>query len=353
MQRKKTHVVRIGSVPVGGSSPVAIQSMTKTKTKDIAQTVNQIKILEGAGCDIIRCAVPDMESVSALREIKEKIRIPLVADIHFNYELALGSIEAGADKIRINPGNIGSEKKVQAIIKKAKENDIAIRIGVNSGSLEKDILERYGSPCVEALIDSAERNVRFFESEGFSKIVLSIKSSDVPTMISVYREISDKIDYPLHLGVTEAGPPFRGVIKSSVGIGTLLMEGIGDTIRVSLTGDPEKEVEAAKLILKSAGLYERGIDIISCPTCGRLETDLLKIVSEVEKRVNNVDKKLKVAIMGCVVNGPGEAKEADVGVACGKGTALLFRKGEVVEKIREEEIIGRLSLEIEKWGRES
>jgi len=349
LKRKNTKSIKIGSVSIGGGYPVAIQSMTKTKTLDIKNTIKQIKRLKKAGCDIVRCAIPDTGSAKALKSIKKETNIPVVADIHFNYKLAINAMENGADKIRINPGNIGSEKHLKEIIKKAKEFNIPIRIGINSGSLEKDILSKYGYPSSEAMIESAKRNIDFFESEGFFQIIISLKSSDVQTTINAYREISEVVDYPLHIGITEAGTPFRGTIKSSIGIGALLLDGIGDTIRVSLTGDPVKEVLVAKEIMRSLHLYNKGVDLISCPTCGRIEVDLIKIVSVVEKKISKIDKQLKVAIMGCVVNGPGEAKDADIGIACGKGFGLLFKKGKIIEKIKENNFIDRLIKEIENW----
>jgi len=348
LKRRRTKVVRIGSVSIGGDFPVAVQSMTKTKTHNVDATVSQIKLLQEKGCDIVRCAVPDSKSVKALKRIRKQVDIPIVADIHFNYTLAIDAIEHGADKIRINPGNIGSEENLRKIVKKAKEHNIPIRIGINSGSLEKDILEKYKKPVPEALVESALKNIRFCENEDFYNIVVSLKSSDVVSMINAYKKFSKKSDYPVHVGVTEAGTPFRGSIKSSVGIGALLLAGIGDTIRVSLTGDPVTEVTAAQEILKSLNLF-KGMDIVSCPTCGRLEVDLLKIVSQVEQQIIETGFPLKVALMGCVVNGPGEAKDADLGIACGKGYGLLFRKGEVVGKIEEDKIVERLLEEIKNW----
>jgi len=347
--RKRTKIIQIGGVWIGGEFPVAVQSMTNSKTTSIEETVEQINLLVENGCDIVRCAVPDRQSVKAFRKIKERVSVPLVADIHFNHNLALLAIEAGADKIRINPGNIGSEKNLKEIIKKADDYNIPVRIGINSGSLEKDILEKYKGPTAEALVESALRNTKFFENEGFNNIVVSLKSSDVVITIEAYKEFSKLTDYPLHIGVTEAGTPFRGIIKSAVGIGMLLYHGIGDTIRVSLTGNPVEEVRAAKQILRSLHLSVTGIDLISCPTCGRVEVDLLKIVTEVEKRISHIKTPLKVAVMGCVVNGPGEAKDADLGIACGKGYGLLFKKGEIVEKISEDKIVGRLVREINNW----
>ncbi|MCW6080805.1 flavodoxin-dependent (E)-4-hydroxy-3-methylbut-2-enyl-diphosphate synthase [Clostridium sporogenes] len=348
MMRKPTRKVKVGSIYVGGDSPISIQSMTNTDTRDIKSTLNQINKLDKIGCDIIRCAVPDMEASEALKIITKESKIPVVADIHFDYKLALESIKNGVDALRINPGNIGSMERVKMVAEAAKEKSIPIRIGVNSGSLKKDILDKYGRVCPEALVESALQHVSILEKCNFNDIVISIKSSNVMQMIESYRLISEKVNYPLHLGVTEAGTTFRGAIKSSVGIGTLLAEGIGDTIRVSITGDSLEEIKIGKEILRSLGYVNEGIEFVSCPTCGRTNIDLISIAEEVEKRLLNCNKNIKVAVMGCVVNGPGEAREADIGIAGGKGEGLIFKKGEIIKKVKEEDIIDELIKEIEK-----
>lgn len=348
MMRKPTRKVKVGSIYVGGDSPISIQSMTNTDTRDVKSTLNQINKLDKIGCDIIRCAVPDMEASEALKIITKESKIPVVADIHFDYKLALESIKNGVDALRINPGNIGSMERVKMVAEAAKEKSIPIRIGVNSGSLKKDILDKYGRVCPEALVESALQHVSILEKCNFNDIVISIKSSNVMQMIESYRLISEKVNYPLHLGVTEAGTTFRGTIKSSVGIGTLLAEGIGDTIRVSITGDPLEEIKIGKEILRSLGYVNEGIEFVSCPTCGRTNIDLISIAEEVEKRLLNCNKNIKVAVMGCVVNGPGEAREADIGIAGGKGEGLIFKKGEIIKKVKEEDIIDELIKEIEK-----
>ncbi|HCQ90182.1 MULTISPECIES: flavodoxin-dependent (E)-4-hydroxy-3-methylbut-2-enyl-diphosphate synthase [unclassified Clostridium] len=348
MDRKVTRKIKIGNTYIGGDAKISVQSMTNTDTRDVNSTVEQILRLEKAGCDIVRCAVPDMEAAEAIKEIVKKINIPLVADIHFDYRLALKSIENGVSKLRINPGNIGSEERVREVVKASKERGIPIRIGVNSGSLEKSLLQKYGKPCPEALVESALGHVRILEDMDFHDIVISIKSSDVLQMIESYKMISSKVNYPLHLGVTESGTPWRGTIKSSVGIGSLLTEGIGDTIRVSITGDVEEEVKVGREILKSLGYINEGVKFVSCPTCGRTEIDLIGIANEVEKRLANLNKNIKVAVMGCVVNGPGEAREADIGIAGGKGQGLIFKKGEVIKKVKESELVEELMKEIEK-----
>ncbi|EKS4344749.1 flavodoxin-dependent (E)-4-hydroxy-3-methylbut-2-enyl-diphosphate synthase [Clostridium botulinum] len=348
MMRKPTRKVKVGSIYVGGDSPISIQSMTNTDTRDIKSTLNQINKLDKIGCDIIRCAVPDMEASEALKIITKESKIPVVADIHFDYKLALESIKNGVDALRINPGNIGSMERVKMVAEAAKEKSIPIRIGVNSGSLKKDILDKYGRVCPEALVESALQHVSILEKCNFNDIVISIKSSNVMQMIESYRLISEKVNYPLHLGVTEAGTTFRGTIKSSVGIGTLLAEGIGDTIRVSITGDSLEEIKIGKEILRSLGYVNEGIEFVSCPTCGRTNIDLISIAEEVEKRLLNCNKNIKVAVMGCVVNGPGEAREADIGIAGGKGEGLIFKKGEIIKKVKEEDIIDELIKEIEK-----
>ncbi|MFH1942048.1 MAG: flavodoxin-dependent (E)-4-hydroxy-3-methylbut-2-enyl-diphosphate synthase [bacterium] len=349
MDRKSTRQVFVGDVPIGGGAPISVQSMTCTKTEDDRATVEQIKRLEEVGCEIVRVAVPNEDAAEAIGRIKKEIRIPLVADVHFNYRLALMALEQGADKIRINPGNIGSKERVKRVLLAAKERRIPVRIGVNAGSLEKEFIKKYDGITAEGLVESALKHVRICESFGFEDVVVSIKAADVPLMIEANRRLSVCVDYPIHLGVTEAGTPRRGVLRSAVGIGTLLAEGIGDTIRVSLTGDPVDEVRAGYDILKSLRLRERGLTIISCPTCGRLETNLIPIVEEVERILEGIDTPLTLAIMGCAVNGPGEAREADIGVACGKGSALLFRKGEVIRKIKEKDIVKTLVEEVHGW----
>ncbi|MGY0372078.1 flavodoxin-dependent (E)-4-hydroxy-3-methylbut-2-enyl-diphosphate synthase [Clostridium sp. JNZ J1-5] len=346
MKRKETKKVKVGNIYVGGDAPISIQSMNNTDTRDISATIAQIKDLENAGCNITRCAVPDMNAAEALKEIVSNVNIPVVADIHFDYKLALKSIESGVAALRINPGNIGSIDKVKMVATAAKDKRIPIRIGVNSGSLEKDLLQKYGNVCPEALVESALKHVNILENINFDDIVISIKSSNVVQMIESYKMISSKVDYPLHIGVTEAGTIWKGTIKSSVGIGALLAEGIGDTIRVSLTGDPIEEIKVGKQILKSLGYNNEGIEFISCPTCGRTQVDLIKLATEAEKRLESCNKNLKVAIMGCVVNGPGEAREADIGIASGKGEGLIFKKGKIIKKVKEEELIEELINEI-------
>lgn len=342
MKRVKTKKIKVGNIHIGGDSKIAVQSMTNTDTRNVKETIAQIHKLQEAGCDIIRCAVPDMEAGNAIKEIVNNINIPLVADIHFDYRLALTSIENGVSALRINPGNIGSIDRVKEVAKAAKDKNIPIRIGVNSGSLKKEILDKYGKVCPEALVESALEHVRILENVNYDDIVISIKSSNVMQMIDSYRMISKVVDYPLHLGVTEAGTIWRGTIKSSVGIGALLSEGIGDTIRISLTGDPVEEIKVGREILKSLGYLNEGIEFISCPTCGRTQIDLINIAEEVERRLINYNKNLKVAVMGCVVNGPGEAREADIGIAGGNGEGLIFKKGKIVKKVREEELVDEL-----------
>ncbi|PJI10181.1 MULTISPECIES: flavodoxin-dependent (E)-4-hydroxy-3-methylbut-2-enyl-diphosphate synthase [Clostridium] len=346
MHRIKTRKVKVGNLYVGGDSKITVQSMTNTDTRDAKATIEQIKKLESSGCDIVRCAVPDIKAASALKDITKSVNIPVVADIHFDYRLALESIKNGISALRINPGNIGSRERVELVAKSAKERNIPIRIGVNSGSLEKDLLNKYKKVCSEALVESALNHVKILEDVNFQDIVISIKSSNVAMMIDSYRLISKKADYPLHLGVTEAGTIWRGTIKSSVGIGTLLSEGIGDTIRVSLTGDPVEEVKVGKEILRCFGYEKSGIEFVSCPTCGRTSIDLIKIANEVEKRLENCNKNIKVAVMGCVVNGPGEAREADIGIAGGNGEGLIFKKGQIVKKVKEEYLVDELINEI-------
>jgi len=335
----------IGGVKIGGGAPVVVQSMTSTDTRNVEATVRQIHALEEAGCEMVRAAVPDEEAALALKAIRERISIPLVADIHFDHRLALASIENGADAIRINPGNMKREK-LPEVVRAAAERGISIRVGINAGSLEKDLLEHYGGPVAEALVESALRNVRLLEDLGFTAIKVSLKSSDVPTMIEAYREISLRTDYPLHLGVTEAGTLLNSAIKSAIGIGTLLYEGIGDTIRVSVTGDPVPEVRIAYGILRALNIRAIGPDIVSCPTCGRCEIDLLSVAEEVERRLAGMREPLKIAIMGCVVNGPGEAAEADIGIAGGKRAGMLFKKGKPVRKVAEGDLVKALLEEV-------
>ncbi|MEG1287045.1 MAG: flavodoxin-dependent (E)-4-hydroxy-3-methylbut-2-enyl-diphosphate synthase [Clostridium sp.] len=347
MERKLTRKVKVGNKFLGGDAPVSIQSMTNTDTRDAKKTLHQINELYNAGCEIIRCAVPDMEAASAMKEICEKSPIPVVADIHFDYRLALEVIKNGVSAVRINPGNIGSEERVKLVVEAAKEKGLPIRIGVNSGSLEKDILERDGKPTAKGLVESALRHVKILEELDFYDIVISIKSSNVKMMIDSYRLMSESCDYPLHLGVTESGTAFRGTIKSSIGIGTLLAEGIGDTIRVSLTSDPIEEIKVAKEMLIALELRASGMQFISCPTCGRTQINLIKIAEEVEKRLESCDKNIKVAVMGCIVNGPGEAREADIGIAGGNGEGIIFKKGKLIRKVKEDELIEALLEEIE------
>jgi len=353
IKRRKSRRVYVGGIPVGGDAPITVQTMTKTKTSDVEATLKQIQESEEAGCDIIRVTVNDKEAAEAIKEIVKHSNIPIVADIHFNHIFALKAIDAGVAKVRINPGNIGSEERIKEVLKKAKERKIPIRIGVNSGSLEKDILEKHGYPTAEALFESAMRHVQICEKNNFDDIVISVKSTDVRLMIEAYRLIAERTDYPLHLGVTEAGTTRVGTIKSAVGIGTLLAEGIGDTIRVSLTDDPVKEVEVGKEILRSLGLASRNVEIIACPTCGRLEVDLFSITNKIEEAVKDIKKPVKVALLGCVVNGPGEASEADIGIAAGKGVAILYRKGEAIKKLKEEEIVDVLLEEIKNFEPET
>lgn len=348
INRKKTRVVKIGNVLIGGDNPIAIQSMCNTKTSDVAATVNQITALEKEGCEIIRVAVPDMAAAEALSEIKKQIHIPLVADIHFDYRLALKAIESGIDKLRINPGNIGGEDRVRSVVEAAKAKGIPIRIGVNSGSLEKDILEKYGTVTPEGLVESAMRHIRILEKLDFYDIVVSIKASSIPFSLKTYSLLSEQVDYPLHLGITESGTEWSGTIKSAAGIGAILSMGIGDTIRVSLTGDPLEEVRVAKAILKDMGLRKFGIEFVSCPTCGRTCIDLIGLANRVEKECRNIDKDIKVAVMGCAVNGPGEAREADIGIAGGNGYGLIFKKGEILKRLPEDELLGALMEEIKK-----
>ena len=347
MKREHTKTVQIGNCRIGGGNPIAIQSMTNTKTEDVAGTVAQILELEKAGCDIIRCAVPTMEAAQALAQIKKQIPIPLVADIHFDYRLALAAMEYGADKIRINPGNIGSTEKVRAVVDAAKERGIPIRVGVNSGSLEKELLEKYGGVTAEGLVESALNKVHLIEDMGYDNLVISIKSSDVMMCVKAHELLASQSQYPLHVGITESGTLLSGNIKSAVGLGIILYQGIGDTIRVSLTGDPVEEVRSARQILRTLNLRRGGVTVVSCPTCGRTQIDLISLAGRVEEMVKDMDKDLKVAVMGCVVNGPGEAREADIGIAGGKGEGLLIKKGEVIRKVPEEELLSALAQELE------
>lgn len=349
MTREGTKVIQIGNVKIGGGNPVAIQSMTNTKTEDVAATVAQILALEAVGCEIIRCAVPTMEAAKALAEIKKQIHIPLVADIHFDYRLAIAAIENGADKIRINPGNIGDMDRVRQVVEKAKEYNIPIRVGVNSGSLEKNLVEKYGGVTAEGIVESALDKVHIIEEMGYDNLVVSIKSSDVLMCVKAHELIAKECNYPLHVGITESGTVLSGNIKSSVGLGIILHQGIGDTIRVSLTGDPLEEIKSAKLILKTLGLRKGGIEVVSCPTCGRTRIDLIGLANQVENMVADIPLDIKVAVMGCVVNGPGEAKEADIGIAGGIGEGLLIKKGEVVKKVKEEELLETLRQELLNW----
>lgn len=352
MERKKTRRIHIGAVPIGGGAPIAVQSMTNTRTAAAAATVAQIKALAAAGCDIVRLAVPDMAAAETLGEIVRAVDVPLVADIHFDYRLALEAIRQGIAALRLNPGNIGGPDNVRAVTAAAKKAHIPIRIGVNAGSLDKKLLAKYGRPTAEALVESALGHVRLLEAENFHDIKISLKAHDVPLTIAAYRKMSEAVDYPLHLGITEAGTPQSGMIKSAVGIGALLAEGIGDTIRVSLTGDPLVEVKVANEILKSLGLREYGPTLIACPTCGRTSIDLAQIAADVEARLAGVSRPIQVAVMGCVVNGPGEAREADVGIAGGRGEGLVFRKGEVLRRVPEDQLVTELFKEIDAILRE-
>ncbi|RHQ35785.1 MULTISPECIES: flavodoxin-dependent (E)-4-hydroxy-3-methylbut-2-enyl-diphosphate synthase [Clostridium] len=350
--RDETKVVQIGKRQIGGGNPILIQSMCNTKTEDVEATVEQILALEHAGCDIIRVAVPTMEAAAALTEIKRQIHIPLVADIHFDYRLAIAAIECGADKIRINPGNIGSRERIQAVVDKAKEYGVPIRVGVNSGSLEKSLVEKYGGVTAEGLVESALDKVALIEQMGYDNLVISIKSSDVMMCVKAHELIAKKTHYPLHVGITEAGTVIAGNIKSAVGLGLILSQGIGDTIRVSLTGSPLEEIKSAKLILKTLGLRRGGVEVVSCPTCGRTQIDLIGLANQVETLVQGYPLDIKVAVMGCVVNGPGEAKEADLGVAGGIGEGLLIRKGEIVKKLPESELLPALKAELDRMVEE-
>ncbi len=350
-ERRLSKEVSVGSLKIGGNNPISIQSMTNTDTRDAKATIEQIKRLEEVGCDVVRVAVPDMEAAKNIGEIKKNVNIPVIADIHFDHRLALEAIDQGVDGVRINPGNIGSIEKVKMVVNKCKEKNLKIRIGVNGGSLEKELLEKYGSATAEALVESALGHVKILEDLDFCNIVISLKSSDIYKTIEAYELISKKVDYPLHIGITESGSVKKGTIKSSIGVGALLLKGIGDTIRISLTGDPTEEVIVGKEILRSLDLLNDKIKVISCPTCGRCNIDLISVVNEVEEKINKVDKDMTVAIMGCAVNGPGEAKEADIGIAGGKGEGLLFKKGEIIRKIKGDNLVEELLNEIDKFNK--
>ncbi|MFI3207825.1 MAG: flavodoxin-dependent (E)-4-hydroxy-3-methylbut-2-enyl-diphosphate synthase [Eubacteriales bacterium] len=352
MYRENSKEIIIGNVKIGGQNPIAIQSMTNTKTEDIEGTVAQILALEAVGCEIVRCTVPTMEAAEALKEIKKQIHIPLVADIHFDYRLAIAAIENGADKIRINPGNIGEINRVKAVVDKAKEYNVPIRIGVNSGSLEKQLVEKYNGVTAEGIVESALDKIRIVEELGYENLVVSIKSSDVMMCVEAHDILAKVCKYPIHVGITESGTLWSGNIKSSLGLGMILSKGIGNTIRVSLTGDPVEEIKTAKLVLKTLGLRQGGIEVVSCPTCGRTQIDLIGLANQVEKLVEDIPLDIKVAVMGCVVNGPGEAKEADIGIAGGKGVGMLIKKGEVIKKVKEEELLDTLKYELLNWGKE-
>lgn len=349
MHRDGTKVIHIGDRVIGGGNPILIQSMTNTKTNDVAATVAQIQRLTEAGCDIVRCTVPDLAAARAIAQIKREISIPLVADIHFDYKMAVAAMENGADKIRINPGNIGSREKVAEVVRVAKERDIPIRVGVNSGSLERELVEKYSGVTAEGIVESALDKVHMIEELGYDNMVISIKSSDVMMCVRAHKLLADRTQYPLHVGITEAGTVTGGNIKSAVGLGIILNEGIGDTIRVSLTGDPVEEIKSAKLILRTLGLRKGGIEVVSCPTCGRTNIDLIGLANQVETMVQGYDLDIKVAVMGCAVNGPGEAKEADIGIAGGIGEGLLIRKGEIVRKVPEDDLLGTLKYELDHW----
>ena len=352
MERKDTKVVKIGDRIIGGKNPILIQSMTNTKTEDVKATVEQINRLAAAGCDIIRCAVPTMEAAEALTEIKKQIAIPLVADIHFDYRLAIAAMEHGADKISINPGNIGSKERVQAVVDVAKERNIPIRVGVNSGSLEKDLVEKYHGVTAEGIVESALDKVHLIEDMGYDNLVISIKSSDVMMCVKAHELIAEQTNHPLHVGITEAGTIISGNIKSSIGLGLILNQGIGDTIRVSLTGDPLEEIKSAKLILRTLGLRKGGIEVVSCPTCGRTRINLIELANQVENMVADIPLDIKVAVMGCVVNGPGEAKEADIGIAGGVGEGLIIKHGQIDRKVPENQLLSELRKELLNWNKE-
>lgn len=349
MDRTKTRPIVVGNVKIGGQNKVVIQSMTNTKTKDVENTVKQIKELEKVGCEIIRVACLDIEDAKAIKQIKEQINIPIVADIHFDYKIALEAINSGVNKIRINPGNIGSEEKVKAVVEACRKNNIPIRIGVNAGSLEKELLEKYGKPTAEAMVESAKKHVEILEKLEFYDIAISLKASNLDLCVEAYEKASKEFNYPLHLGITEAGTEFSGTIKSSIGLGLLLKQGIGDTLRVSLSDDPVKEIKVAKEILKNCNLYTGVPTLVSCPTCGRTQIDLIPIAKEIEEFLQTINSDITVAVMGCAVNGPGEAREADIGIAGGIKEGLLFKKGEIIKKVKEEELVKVLKEEILKY----
>jgi (E)-4-hydroxy-3-methylbut-2-enyl-diphosphate synthase len=348
-KRRQCREVSVGNVKIGGNNPISIQSMTNTDTRDAAKTIAQIKALEDVGCDVVRVAVPDMEAAKAIGQIKKAVNIPVIADIHFDHRLAIEAIDQGVDGVRINPGNIGSIEKVKMVVEKCKQKNLKIRIGVNGGSLEKELLEKYGSATAEALVESALGHVKILEDLDFRNIVISLKSSDIYKTIEAYELIAKKVDYPLHIGITESGSIKKGTIKSSIGVGAMLLKGIGDTVRISLTGDPCEEIIVGKEILRSLNLLNDKIKVVSCPTCGRCNIDLISVVNEVEEKINYMEKDITVAIMGCAVNGPGEAREADIGIAGGKGEGLLFKKGEIVRKIKGNDLVKELLQEIEKY----
>lgn len=350
MGRTQTKTVQIGNRIIGGGNPILIQSMTNTKTEDVKATIGQIQKLSAAGCDIIRCAVPTMEAAAALKEIQKEISIPLVADIHFDYRLAIAAMENGADKIRINPGNIGNRERLKAVVDVAKERNIPIRVGVNSGSLEKELVEKYHGVTAEGIVESALDKVKMIEDMGYENLVISIKSSDVLMCVKAHELIAEQTNYPLHVGITEAGTIISGNIKSSIGLGLILHQGIGDTIRVSLTGDPLEEIKSAKLILRTLGLRSGGIEVVSCPTCGRTKINLIDLANQVENMVSDIPLNIKVAVMGCVVNGPGEAKEADIGIAGGIGEGLIIKHGEIYKKVPEQELLSELRKELLNWS---
>lgn len=349
MTREHTRIVKIGDRVIGGGNPILIQSMTNTRTEDVEATVSQIKRLEDAGCEIIRCTVPTLEAAKAIKEIKKQISIPLVADIHFDYKMAIAAMENGADKIRINPGNIGGKEKVEAVVKVAKERNIPIRVGVNSGSLEKELVMKYNGVTAEGIVESALDKVHMIEELDYQNLVISIKSSDVMMCVKAHEVLSKQTNYPLHVGITESGTIISGNIKSSIGLGLILNQGIGDTIRVSLTGDPVEEIKSAKLILRTLGLRKGGIEVVSCPTCGRTKIDLIGLANQVETLVAGYPLDIKVAVMGCAVNGPGEAKEADIGIAGGIGEGLLIKKGEIIKKVPEDQLLSTLKEELDNW----
>lgn len=349
MHRMQTKVVQIGNKIIGGGNPILIQSMTNTRTEDVKGTIEQILRLEAAGCEIIRCTVPTMEAAKAIGEIKKEIHIPLVADIHFDYKMAIAAIENGADKIRINPGNIGSRERVEAVVNAAKERNIPIRVGVNSGSLEKELVEKYHGVTAQGIVESALDKVKMIEDLGYDNLVVSIKSSDVLMCVKAHEILAKQTNYPLHVGITESGTVTSGNIKSSIGLGIILNQGIGDTIRVSLTGDPVEEIKSAKLILRTLGLRQGGIEVVSCPTCGRTKINLIELANQVETMVQDIPLDIKVAVMGCAVNGPGEAKEADLGIAGGDGEGLLIKKGEIIRKVPEDQLLATLREELLNW----